>query len=191
MVVKRYNRPGRLRRWKDLVRVPRAVRALRNGAAFLRRDVPTPEPLAAFAVRRGGDRSWLVTRALSGFRSLAEIMGRADLLPDLVVLVRTMHDRGITHGDLKPVNIQVREGRERAFSLIDLDAAEIGRGVSRGGIVRDLAQLDSYARSVVAAAQRRAFFRRYAAGWDRERRRRILRWIVQESRRREARRCAV
>lgn len=198
VVVKRYNRPGALTPWKDFVRTPRAIGCLLQGAGFLRQGVPTPVPLAAVASRRGGRRSWLVTSVVVGCRALPAILeelapgdpARKALLEDLADLIRAMHHRRVFHGDLKPVNILARQvGDGREISLVDLDAARIRRRFPRTLAARDIGQLDSYLRREAQAWERRAFFRRYAAGWSRRHRRRFLSAVIRESARREGRRC--
>ena len=200
VVVKRYDRPGRLAPWKDRLRQPRAVRAFLAAAGFASRGVPTPEPLAAVAPRSGAGRSFLVTRAVFGFRTLTEELAahppgdpsRASLLEDLMVLIREMHLRHVFHGDCKPANILVREEEDcRKISLLDLDAARLRRRYSLRLATRDLAQLDSYLRDETTGAERRTFFRLYTFGWPRSTRRAFLERIRAESRRRRERRCAV
>ena len=200
VVMKRYHRPGRLAPWKDRFRLPRSLRALLSGVAFLREGIPTPEPVAAVAPAGGAGACTLVCRSVFGFRTLAEALhempvGHAErptLLEEVMVLVREMHQRHVYHGDLKPGNVLLRDEEDcRRLSLIDLDAARVRRRFSLRLAARDLAQLHSYLGSASTAAEQRRFLALYAYGWPRRQRRTLLRWTLGESRRREERRCAV
>lgn len=190
MVVKRYNPRGAWRGLRDLVRPPRALGTLRQCAGFLREGIPTPVAIAAVAPRGRGRLSWLVTTMAAGFRALPEILrevhpgdaARATLLHGLVAMVREMHLRGVYHGDLKPVNILVQgDGGCQRISLVDLDSARFRRRYSWSLAMRDLAQLDSYLRREATAAERRTFFRLYAAGWPRRQRRSFLEAVARRS----------
>jgi tRNA A-37 threonylcarbamoyl transferase component Bud32 len=112
--------------------------------------IPTPEPLL-LAERRFGP---LLEQAASGARFLSR---RETFVPALAAqprdkaralvvrasrLVRAMHDRGISHGDLHSGNVLVGPGPGDRCELhvIDLHTVRVGRRVSRRARDAQLAQ---------------------------------------------------
>ncbi|MFV1959971.1 MAG: lipopolysaccharide kinase InaA family protein, partial [Planctomycetota bacterium] len=79
-----------------------------------------------------------------------------------------LHRRGIYHGDLKAVNILVREaddGRVLAFPLIDTDRVRFfDHPVDERRVAKNLAQLAASIPQCVTRTERLRWFRRYAAG---------------------------
>jgi hypothetical protein len=117
----------RLTSWKDpwlaLVRPTGALRSWVYGHALRLRWLPTPRPLAVLHRRRvlGLCREgYLLTAKVDGAEDLHEHMTRLralpadqrrralrDLLGQVARLVRDLHQRGLSHRDLKAVNILV------------------------------------------------------------------------------------
>ena len=56
-------------------------------------------------------------------------------------VVRTLHDRGVEHGDLKAANILLSRSSRSVIRLIDLVGAKAGLSVPRSRRVADLARL--------------------------------------------------
>ena len=71
--------------------------------------VNAPEPVEAFSV---GDLGVLVLEYLPEFRTLDELDREAvsALAPALFDTLRTVHDAGLAHGDLRAENVLVRDG---------------------------------------------------------------------------------
>ena len=72
---------------------------------------------------------WLMTRLLPGAVTLADLIGRCAVGPEIWqktgACIRRFHDFGVIHADLNARNILV-DGRQRVF-LIDFDRARIRR----------------------------------------------------------------
>ncbi len=138
---------------------PRPFRELAVTEAARRGGVPTVEILAA-----GVDRLWgpfyrdrLATRELEGARDLwaavrENFSERRALLEAAARAIRTMHERGVDHGDLNLKNILIRrEGVALKGYIIDFDkagffpgglpAAKARRNLSR--LRRSIRKLDS------------------------------------------------
>ena len=71
--------------------------------------VNAPEPIEAFEV---GDLGVVVLEYLPEFRTLDGIdrEREAELAPDLFATLRTVHDAGLAHGDLRAENVLIRDG---------------------------------------------------------------------------------
>lgn len=164
------------------------------------RGVPTPEPLAYMEERRGLGRSksLLVTRYESDFMTLSRYLrGKIGettwvshqgerFLQELARAVRSMHDLGMLHLDLKGSNILVREdGESWIFRFTDLKASRFRNWAraraltSTRGIKRDMVRLLATLRSFFSEADRRSFIcsylssspieaQRLIAGWEAE-----------------------
>ncbi|WP_049982887.1 RIO1 family regulatory kinase/ATPase [Halorubrum sp. BV1] len=82
--------------------------------------VNAPEPVEAFSV---GDLGVLVLEYLPEFRTLDDLENEtvAALAPALFDTLRTIHDAGLAHGDLRAENVLVRDG-----DLYVIDATNVG-----------------------------------------------------------------
>ena len=164
--------------WGDplasLARTPPALRSYCLGFALRFRSLPTPRPLAVWHRQRMGMKGtgYLLVdvvpdavplrerlRTLDGLPTLERRSRLGTLIGELARLVRTMHDAGFGHRDLKADNILVspqgstlaaRELREVAGDpaspcdhlwLIDLVGASSAPYQSRERRMRDLARL--------------------------------------------------
>lgn len=132
----------------------RGVREFRNAVGAHARGAPVPEPLAfGVAVRpHRGYESLLVYRRLpEGSRTLAELRfdalprpQRAGILSALARLTADLHERGVYHLDLTPMNV-VRTGgsdAEPALLAVDLETIRLGRLRRRDLAARSLARID-------------------------------------------------
>ena len=146
----------------------RGVREFRNAVRAHSRGAPVPEPLAFGVVARPrrGYESLLVYRRLpEGSRTLADLQfdslpsdQRAGMLTALAKLTSDLHDRGVYHLDLTPMNV-VRTGGtelEPALLAVDLETIRLGRLHQRGLAARSLARIDE--RFVWASADERERF---------------------------------
>ena len=118
---------------------PRPFRELWITEAARRRGVPTVEVLAASVERVCGPlyRGRLVTRELEGARDAWAILhqeglpedAKEPLLAAMARAVRTLHRRGVYHGDLNLKNILVRrEGEGFKSYVIDFDKSRLYSG---------------------------------------------------------------
>jgi hypothetical protein len=163
----------------------RLKRQWRSSLRAWERQIPCPQPLAFLEGRRWGlpRRAVLVTPYMEDFLTLTRFLRLKpegelwysrqgeDFLRDLAWQVRSMHERGMVHGDLKGSNILVREEeRGWVFLFTDLKGSRfpkrIARKVNRGereDILRLLASL----RPFFPASARRHFLDQYLAraGW--------------------------
>ncbi|MFQ5801290.1 MAG: lipopolysaccharide kinase InaA family protein [Candidatus Methylomirabilales bacterium] len=154
LFVKRYNYQGWGYALKDLFRASRARRVWIAANSLRMRGIPTPIPCAYLKRRRFRVllESYLITEEVEGIGLVefarrpcepgASVLERRRLARQIAILVRRLHERGISHRDLKGQNIFLRgegAGRYRPF-LVDLDGVWLGR-VSWRRRVRDLARL--------------------------------------------------
>jgi len=127
--------------------------------------VNAPEPIEALEV---GDLGVVVLEYLPEFRTLDELDAEdvAALAPTLFETLRTIHDAGLAHGDLRAENVLVRdgdlyvidatsvsgEGRESARSY-DLASALAALEPLIGAAAAIDAALDSYSTDEILAAR--------------------------------------
>lgn len=170
VVLKRVN----VRKWheplKNLLRPSAVVRSWVNGHTLRDRWLPTPRPLLAVHVHRSGVPA-------EGYLLVEEVPGAVDLtdaVPDLPAvadrlarLLRQMHDRHVSHRDLKAANVLLEAGTDP--TLIDLVGVRVGRAVNVRQRVRELARLNaSFLQSPrVRSADRLRFLRAYLAAGER------------------------
>jgi tRNA A-37 threonylcarbamoyl transferase component Bud32 len=171
MIYKRF----RLAHWYDsvsnLVRSSPARRSWMNGHAFLDRALPTPRPWLFLHRKRRGvpAEGYLLCERVEGYQHLQEAIDDADLMRRREIgervarMVRTMHERGVSHRDLKAANILV--GPTGDLQFIDLVGVRLGRSVSRSVRVRDIMRLSvSFLDSKrVSRTDRLRFLRMYLA----------------------------
>ncbi|HEY8155134.1 MAG TPA: lipopolysaccharide kinase InaA family protein [Myxococcota bacterium] len=147
----------------------RGVREFRNAVRAHARGAPVVEPLAfGVSVRpRRGYESLLVYRLLpEGSRTLAEIgfdslprERREETLAALARLAADLHERGVYHLDLTPMNV-VRTGgsdAEPALIAVDLETIRLGGLQPRRLAGRSLARIDE--RFAFACDEERERFR--------------------------------
>jgi hypothetical protein len=152
----------------------RGVREFRNAVGAHARGAPVPEPLAFGVVRprRNGYESLLVYRRLpDASRTLAELgfdalppRERAGILAALARLTADLHERGVYHLDLTPMNV-VRTGgsaAEPALLAVDLETIRLGRQRRRGLAARSLARIDERF-AWASNAEREGFLAAYQA----------------------------
>ena len=168
VIYKRFNR----KKWLDPVlaffRPTRGWRAWQAGQHLASRGLPTPKNLA-FLQRQAVGKRWVphwflpldtyivtvraepsmtladyVTRCVGALGEGRKREARKGLARSLARLVRTMHERSLSHRDLKAANILV-EGDpfsdSLALTLIDLVGVDLGHPLSRSRRVQNLARL--------------------------------------------------
>lgn len=141
-------------RWRIALSRMRGAREFRNATGAHARGAPVPEPLAfGVALAPGpGYESLLVYRRLpQGSRTLSELRidalplaQRAGLLAALARLTADLHERGVYHLDLTPMNVVCTGGpaAEPALIAVDLETIRLGRRQRRGLAARSLARID-------------------------------------------------
>jgi tRNA A-37 threonylcarbamoyl transferase component Bud32 len=168
VIYKRFHVKKRLDPWLALIRPSRAWRAWQAAQHLTSRGVPTPANLVHIRTPNARARSRLLRR-LPGTEYLATIKAEPavtlesvarDLLPTLdpaarrravrryvralARLLRVLHDRSLSHRDLKAANILV-EGdpfaEEPTLSLIDLVGVELRHPLPRRRRAQNLARL--------------------------------------------------
>lgn len=179
VVVKQFRAAGAWARVKNALREPRAVASWVAGNGLRIRGFDAAEPLAlvlcgaraavgdAFLVMEDlgdGTRADLV--ALQRWAGDLDSAARAEkhrLVAAAASLVRALHAAGVYHGDLKAVNLFLREGPGAPrFVLADYDRVEFDRPVTPRRRVKNLAQLSASVPVCVSLADRLRFFRAYA-----------------------------
>jgi serine/threonine protein kinase len=133
----------------NLLRPSSALRSWKNGHVLIARGLPTPRPVLFLQRRRWEFPTvgYVLFERIDDAWHLHETVARVDTdsLQQIVDLlarwIRIMHDRGISHRDLKAANILVTaDGR---CQFLDLDGVRIHRRVGRPTRVRDLMRLNA------------------------------------------------
>jgi len=152
----------------------RGVREFRNAVGAHARGAPVPEPLAFGVVRsrQSGYESLLVYRRLpDASRTLAELgfdalapPERAGILAALARLTADLHERGVYHLDLTPMNVVHTGGSdaEPALLAVDLETIRLARQRRRGLAARSLARIDERF-AWASNAEREGFLAAYQA----------------------------
>ena len=162
VVLKRTNLRSWIEPFKNLARPSQALRSWVGGHSLRDRCLPTPRPLAMFHRYRFGlpVEGYLLTElapdpsALDGFDKQAALK--------LARLLRAMHDRGVSHRDLKAANILMVRKAEPV--LIDLVGVRVRSRVSERHRAKELARLNaSFLNSSVSLTTRLRFLRAYLA----------------------------
>jgi len=160
LYIKRYNYQNRLYALKNLFRSSRAKRVWKVSQKLVACKIPTPPPISFLELRKGRllIKSFFISEKIDGVldlhtafqqwptqRSLHDINQKKSLILQVAHLVRSLHDCGICHRDLKASNILVQRISEKAGKvyLVDLDSARIRKGISKKGRIRDLARLNA------------------------------------------------
>jgi tRNA A-37 threonylcarbamoyl transferase component Bud32 len=149
MVYKRFHVTHRSDYFAAMFRPPPALRSWKNGHAFIDRHLPTPRPWLVVHRKRAGvpGVGYLLCDLVPESRHLHDAVREADpnqkrrLIDVLARWVRLMHDRGVSHRDLKAANILVTASGECQF--IDLVGVRTSRRVSVDHRVRDLGRLNA------------------------------------------------
>lgn len=181
VVVKEYRVDSAAERLKNGVRRPRALAAWMAGNGLLVRRFDAAEPFAVVLRGRGvtlreaylvmedlGEESRADLVALARFAGDLDAAAREDkrdLVLAMAHLFRSLHAAGVYHGDLKAVNLFVRESPAGPrIAIADYDRVEFDRAVSPRRRIKNLAQLSASVAVCISLADRLRFFREYSAG---------------------------
>jgi hypothetical protein len=142
-----------------------AAQELARAAACAARGVPTPLPLAAGAVRRGGllEASLLLVPLVPGAADLASLWDgghapramRRTIARPLGAAVRALHEAGVDQDDLAPNNFLWRDAPEPRVLAIDFERVRLVRRVGPDRRALALARLDRHFAGASAAARMR------------------------------------
>jgi tRNA A-37 threonylcarbamoyl transferase component Bud32 len=157
---------------KSLLVPSRPLKCWKAGHGLLVRGLDTPQPLALLQRTWGPvvTESFLITRFLPGAVELNTYV-RERLAEDrkkpfiaaFAAMLRSMHHKGIYHGDLKSNNILVQEqGGSWRFLLIDLDRVRFTGDLSFYQRANNLAQINASVAARITVRDRLSFFRIYA-----------------------------
>jgi hypothetical protein len=149
MVYKRFRVTHHTDYLAALFRPTPARRSWENGHALIDRGLPTPRPWLVLHRRRWGvpGVGYLLCDLVPDARNLHDAVRAADPLEKVRVVevlarwVRLLHDRGVSHRDLKAANILIRP--DGGCTFIDLVGVRTSRRVSVGVRVRDIARLNA------------------------------------------------
>jgi tRNA A-37 threonylcarbamoyl transferase component Bud32 len=136
LLLKRVNVRNRIEPLKNALRPSAVLRSWINGHSLRDRWLPTPRPLAMLQrIRRGlPAEGYLLTE-------LVESPGPLRPVPELARMLRAMHDRGVSHRDLKASNILLERGATP--TLIDLVGVRLGSPVAVRQRAKELARLNA------------------------------------------------
>ena len=160
LYIKRYNYQSRLYVLKNLFRPSRAKRVWKASQKLVSCNIPTPLPVAFLEQKKGGllIKSFFISQKIEGAldlhaafqqlqtdRSVQETKQKKSLIHQVAYMIRSLHDCGICHRDLKASNILVQELSKQAkkLYLVDLDSARTQKVRKENGRIRDLARLNS------------------------------------------------
>lgn len=172
VVLKRVNVRHRAEPLKNLLRASAVRRSWVNGHALRDRWLPTPRPLAVFHRYRHGlpAEGYLLTEKVPDAVGLPEaVAGGTPQLREwatrLARTVRQMHDRGVSHRDLKAANVML-SGADPV--LIDLVGVRLGRPVGFRQRAKELARLNAsfLTTPAVRRTERLHFLRAYLAAGE-------------------------
>ena len=160
VILKRVN----VRHWtepfKNLLRPSAVLRSWINGHTLRDRWLPTPRPLAMLHRYRFGmpDIGYLLTEKVN---EAEELIAKPQAADRLARIIREMHDRAVSHRDLKASNVLLERGTEPV--LIDLVGVRVGKAVSIRQRCKELARLNAsfLASPFVSHTVRLRFLRTY------------------------------
>ena len=147
-IAKRFRRHGLLTGIKNRLRHSPALRSWIFGQSLRDRGLPTARPLAFLQRYRLGlpREGYLIFEFIADAVELPDAVAQSSgierrrLAETLGRLLRDIHDRGVSHRDLKAPNILFADGQP---VLIDLVGVRVGLKISDRERVRDLARLNA------------------------------------------------
>lgn len=158
-VVKKYIHPPVRELFASWGRDNAATRAWKNGLALRLRELPTPRPLMLVHRYKGMllESSYLLTERVDSSLTIAEYLSdeiaplpeneRRRVLRGCIIraasLLRRMHDRRVTHHDLKATNILATKTSDLAHPdlwLIDLDGVQTWQRIPDADLLQNIAR---------------------------------------------------
>ncbi|MBY0586057.1 hypothetical protein K2X85_02710 [bacterium] len=160
VIVKRYVYHP-LREWiASMLRDNPATRAWRNGWSLRIREIATPEPLLLLHRRRWGFlvESFLITQRVEQGQPIDQYLSHRcqelsindrsrfvrSFIDEVGQTLRRMHERGVTHPDLKATNLLVSTHRAEdsrpRLTFIDLDGVQTWQRIPEPEMIQNLAR---------------------------------------------------
>jgi serine/threonine protein kinase len=205
LVFKQYFFKGWHESLATVMRPNQAERAWNHGAALLLRELPTPRPLLLIHKIKAGlpVTSYLLSERVPGAKGLREYLEDGlestidaserrriivGVVEETARLLRSLHDRQVTHRDLKASNVLAEPTEDPAkpkLWLIDLDGVTTWQKVPEPHRVQNLARINvSFWRCPwLTNADRLRFLRLYMGRnyFDRTKRKRLWRSVDADS----------
>jgi tRNA A-37 threonylcarbamoyl transferase component Bud32 len=140
LLLKRVNIRNRFEPWKSRLRPSAVLRSWINGHSLRDRWLPTPRPLAM--LHRNNREAFLLTELVAKPQAISATIPVPGALRDpLARVLRHMHDRGVSHRDLKASNILLEHGTDPV--LIDLVGVRVGSPPPFKQRAKELARLNA------------------------------------------------
>jgi len=173
--IKWYRKRGTLDQIKEKLRGGRALRAWKGGNALIARNIPVAQPCAMVNTETGG---YLIMEAAEGteldrlLSKIAPLRGtytnriRKNTADALGHLMRTLHQKGVFHADMKACNILARlEGETPVLNLVDYDHVRFFNNIPVKYILKNLVQLNTSIPKEVTRSLRFRFLKAYLEGF--------------------------
>lgn len=156
LLLKRVNVRNRIEPLKNALRPSAALRSWINGHSLRDRWLPTPRPLAMLHRYRNGmpAEGYLLTELVESPTPLEPVAAFA-----LARMIRAMHDRGVSHRDLKASNILLERGVDPVF--IDLVGVRLGSPPSFLQRTKELARINASFLTTITRSARLRFLLTY------------------------------
>jgi len=167
VIYKRFRLRKKLDPWLNMVRPSATLRSWCRGQSLRERHLRTPRPLLMLHRRRRGlpAEGYLLTEFVADARELhSELSACGDhrpLIDELARCIRILHERQLSHRDLKANNLLV--DAQGKIHFIDLVGVRDHRKLSRSRRVQNLARLNAsfLHRPEVTRTDRLRFLRMY------------------------------
>ncbi|HPD61032.1 MAG TPA: lipopolysaccharide kinase InaA family protein, partial [Thermodesulfobacteriota bacterium] len=172
-------------------------RSWANSNKLVLKNIPTPRGLALLEEKRWGVwmKSFLIMEYIEGAIPLRSYVQNFTTSSDPEVFqkkrafisfmarfVRSLHQKGIYHGDLKSDNFLIKEKAENEWEcfIVDTDRVYFGKRVSLAHRIKNLAQLNATIARCISPFDRIKFFKDYSEKnqWTRKQRKTIYRRIL-------------
>lgn len=161
------------------------------------KSIPTPRGLALLEEKRLGVwmRSFLIMEYVEGaiplryyvqiFKNPSDpevFQKKRAFISFMANFIRTLHQKGIYHGDLKSDNFLIKEKGENGWEclIVDTDRVYFGNRVSFPHLIKNFAQLNATIAQCLSPSNRIKFFKDYSEKnkWTRKQRKTIYRRIL-------------
>lgn len=153
------------------------ARSWRLSISLASKGLPTPRPIALLETRKYWilKRSYFISEFLPDAQPLTDYINdplldpvqRDQVLSSLIYLVKTLHQEGFFHADLKGGNILVEKGDDGPkIYFIDLEASRIQNRLNPAKKIKDLSRLNRALIGSVQENDRLRLMRSYLEGQE-------------------------
>ena len=172
-------------------------RSWANSNKLVLKSIPTPRGLALLEEKRLGVwmRSFLIMEYVEGLIPLRyyvqifknpsnpeAFQKKRAFISFMASFIRTLHQKGIYHGDFKSDNFLIKEKGENEWEclIVDTDRVYFGNRVSLSHLIKNFAQLNATIAQCLSPSNRIKFFKDYSEKnkWTRKQRKTIYRRIL-------------